>query len=95
MVKRKADVSVDEWLSHSARPVDSTPDSIIETPAYQSRNANPAIVESSPAAQPRPSTVAELTVGPIHLEGNQTRVTKGEAHVWFWRLLEQAGYERW
>ena len=97
MVKRKADVSVYGWLSQGARPVDSTPASVVETPADRPCNTETTIVEPSSAAKPGPSTAAELTVSPIPLGGNQTQVTgvEGEAHSWFWRLLEQAGYERW
>lgn len=95
MVKRKADISLDEWLSQSARPVDSTPTNITEASVDQPRDTNTTIVEPSSASKPRQS--AELAVGPDLLESDHTQVTgvEGEAHAWFWRLLEQADYERW
>ena len=97
MVKRKAAISLDEWLIQSARLEATTTTDSAKNPADQSCNPAPALVETSPESEPHPSAAAELVVSPTTGEGEQAQATvaEGEAHEWFWRLLEQAGFERW
>lgn len=97
MVKRKAEISLDEWLVQSVRLGGQTTTKTAETPADQPHTQGPALVETSSESKPEQLAAAELTVGPTTVEGDQPHVTgaEGEAHDWFWRFLEQAGFERW
>ena len=97
MVKRKAEISLDEWLIQSARLGATTTNKTAETPADQPHNPVPALVEASSESEPHQSAAAELVVSPTTGEGEHAHVTgaEGEAHEWFWRLLEQAGFEHW
>lgn len=97
MVKRKAEVSADEWLGQGVILAGSTTTTTDEAPVEQSRNPYSTLIVTNSEAQPEQSAAAELVVEPILVEGNQSQVTEveSEAHAWLWSILEHAGYERW
>ena len=85
MVKRKANVSIDEWLEGGgSRP--------------ETNQAGAAAAEEKPARineldaevvpKPIPAESVATAAADVAVQGEE------EAH-WFWDLLEQSGYERW
>ncbi len=97
MVKRKARISLDEWLEQGARLAETPTTKEVEAPVEQPCTLDSAIASADSESQAGQSAAAEPAVGPSPAEGNQSHVTEveSEAHAWFWSILEQAGYERW
>ena len=97
MVKRKADISLDEWLVQGVRSAEATTSQAIATPEEQSSELtkkNGEVVTGPTVAR---SAAAELVSEPLQLGGDRLQLAqeKGDAHEWLWLLLEQCGYERW
>ena len=97
MVKRKVDISLDEWLVQGVRLAEATTSQAIATPGEQpseSIRKSGKVVTSPTVAQ---SAAAELVNEPLQLGGDRLQLAKeeGDAHEWLWLLLEQCGYERW
>ncbi len=85
MVKRKPNVSIDEWLEEGG--------SRLET-----NQSVAAVAEERPVQVDEP--VAEVVIDPIPAEPVATAaadvaVQGEEEDSWFWDLLELSGYERW
>lgn len=97
MVKRKAEISLVEWLVQGVRRPKPTTAKTTKAPVGQPHNQGTSLVETASEARAAQSATAKLAVGPLPVDSDPSRVTgaKGEAHDWFWLLLEQAGYERW
>ena len=97
MVKRKANVSIDEWLEGGVSPPGTSPAATVAA-EEGSCTLNIPTVEEGPVPAHIPA--AEVIHGPVPAEPVTTPVVdvaaqeEGEDH-WFWTLLEQAGYERW
>ena len=94
MVKRKAEVSVDEWLRGGTPiPVDNSTVAVaVEVkplasiyPTVEVASINPA-TEAATVTAPAEPVIAPVTEGAVSIED--------EAH-WFWALLEASGYEQW
>lgn len=85
MVKRKVDMSLDEWLE---RGVVSSHTSHVHTKAT---------MESRTLDQPSTVSEAQTEVKAQLATGGPTDVAEpeGDNSNWFWLLLEQSGYERW
>ena len=85
MVKRKADISLDEWLERRATtPETNHTTAVAATEGPVSANGPPAEeVPQTVTAEP----VATAGVDPIDQEDGVVE--------WFWALLELSGYERW
>lgn len=97
MVKSKAEIGLDEWLVQGVRSAEPTTTQAIAAPGEQPNNSsikNAEVVTEPTVAQP---AAAELVDEPLQLGGDRVQVAKeeGDAHEWFWLLLEQCGYERW
>ena len=103
MVKRKANVSIDDWLGERA-----SPSITITTPTVtvEEELAPTTIPVPAPISAPASSLVAhnvsanEVTARPVPVEpvaptGDDMAVNHKEAAEWFWNLLAQFGYERW
>ena len=85
MVKRKAEVSVDEWLERGAASAEVRRDNAATTEEAESLGLNP-IAEEGP------------TEGKTELGTNtpaDVAQPRDDNSKWFWALLESAGYERW
>ena len=85
MVKRKAEVSIDEWLGEGHTQSDNHR----ETPAAAENRLEPT---ATPVA---PVVVNPVPVGPVVPVPADEVATVDEAAVWFWELLESCGYRRW
>lgn len=85
MVKRKVDMSLDEWLE---RGVVSSHTSHVHTKAT---------MESRTLDQPSTVSEAQTEVKAQLATGGPADVaeSEGDNSNWFWLLLEQSGYERW
>ncbi len=85
MVKRKADIGLDEWLERgTAIPGASHTNVAAATESPVKANC--------PTAEAVPQTVP---VEPVTATGVDSTDRGEGAEVWFWALLESAGYERW
>ena len=98
MVKRKANVSVDDWLGERATPsriIPSTPAAVEEelTPTSLPVPVPTTTPASAPVAANPPTN--EVPAEPVATTVGDVAVGQGEAAEWFWELLAQAGYERW
>lgn len=97
MVKRKADISLDEWLVQGVRPAEANTSRSIANPEKQTNELTDQIGEVVTGPTAARSAAAELGSEPLQLGGDRLQLAreKGDAHEWFWLLLEQCGYERW
>ena len=85
MVKRKADISLDEWLERgTAIPGASHTNVAAATESPVKANC--------PTAEAVPHTV---TVEPVTTTCSGSTDQGEGAAEWFWALLELSGYERW
>ena len=94
MVKRKAEVYIDEWLE-GRTPVPAEC-SIVAIAAEEETTTpgNPTVQATSTSSTPGPSTIpipAEPVVAPVV---EVAMSSEDEGH-WFWALLEKCGYDRW
>ena len=97
MVKRKADISLDEWLAQSVGATGSIPNHTAAAPTEQTVNQVPTVVEISPGAGTTHVAITEPVVesAPVAEDRCDVAGRESEAAEWFWLLLEQSGYERW
>ena len=85
MVKRKAEVSIDEWLGERGAQPDNYPEITIAAEEGPTRVDTPVATAVTEPAHVEPVNQATTDVAaPIEEEAG-----------WFWELLEAAGYERW
>ena len=85
MVKRKAEVSIDEWLRERGTQPDNCPEITAAAEGVPTRVDTPvatAVTESSPVELV--SQAAADVATPIEEEAG-----------WFWELLKAVGYEVW
>ena len=100
MVKRKANVSIDDWLEEGVSLPRTSPVATItveEGPAPAGPPIHaPIPAPSSPPAAPH-TPANEVTAGsvPVATMGDDVAVNQEEVAEWFWNLLAQSGYERW
>ena len=83
MVKRKADISIDEWLGER---VDTSQSNAIQANTNQESSLPalpPTVVESTTEVTSRTPTVTTADVPTF----------EDPISEWFWLLLQQAGYE--
>ena len=85
MVKRKAEINIEEWLGERGIQPDSRPG--ITAAAEE----GPAKVDI-PAA---PVLAEPATAEPVNQAHADVVAPGGKEAEWFWELLEAAGYERW
>ena len=94
MVKRKAEVYIEEWLERRT-PLPAEGSTVaIAAEAETTTPGNPTVQAISTSSTPGPSTKpvpVEPVVAPV-VEGVMS--SEDEGH-WFWALLEECGYERW
>ena len=108
MVKRKVEISVDEWLSQRVPVVDAESDRTTATISGPAQEPSPTAhgVPGGGRVEVSASVLAEVATGvPVEVAASGAvevaasptsevaTVTESEAHAWFWSLLEQAGYE--
>ncbi len=85
MVKRKAEVCIDEWLRERGTQT-----------VHCSEIA--AVAEESPAIVDQPCTTAvtePVPVEPVNQVAAEVAPPVEEEAGWFWELLRAAGYEVW
>ena len=85
MVKRKAEISLDEWLEWA--PV---PSEVIDTSTNAAANSE----------VPKPNSTTATSLSEVKVEAAvntpaDVAPTESDTHEWFWLLLKQSGYERW
>ena len=97
MVKRKTDISLDEWMVQGVRSAEATTSRSIATPGKQSNELTKKSGEVVTGPTVAQSAAAELGSELLQLGGDRLQLAreKGDVHEWFWLLLEQCGYERW
>ena len=71
MVKRKVEISLDEWLVQGVILVETPTTKTVEAPVEQPHNSDSVINDADSGIQAEQSAAAELVVGPLPLEGNQ------------------------
>ena len=84
MVKRKAEIGIEEWLGERCVQPDSRPNTAAaaeEEPTKVDIPAAPVLVEPA-------------TAEPVTQPQADVAVPGGKEAEWFWELLEAAGYER-
>ena len=85
MVKRKASISLDEWLQRGV--------------VTSGRNGHSSVAARGKGTQSNCPTAKALPQGVKGEQVTETSVDVashvGDESSWFWALLEQAGYERW
>ena len=85
MVKRKAEISLEEWLDMAAAP-------------SEAKNTNITAAKSDEELKPSPTAeqgLPEVKDGPVTSIPADVSLAESESSEWFWVLLEQVGYERW
>ena len=85
MVKRKAEISLDEWLERGAS-------------AAEVKSGHKAAVTSEAVTNPIPTAKEVPSEGKVEVAASvptDVAPTDSDEHKWFWRLLELSGYERW
>ena len=103
MVKRKANVSIDDWLEEGASLPRTSPATIATVeerpvPADTPVHVSTPVPVSPPATTPTPANevmAGSVPVEPVAATGDDVDVNHEEAAEWFWTLLAQSGYERW
>ena len=85
MVKRKAEISLDEWLDRTAIPSEA------ESADIPAAATNEGLESSMITEQRRPEVNEGLVTG---IPAKRVPA-EGESSEWFWTLLEQESYERW
>ena len=85
MVKKKANVSIDEWLEGGVFLLGTSPTTTVT-----------AAEGPAPSNIPAAEVVPELVlVEPVTTPVANVAVPREEEANLFWTLLEQSGYERW
>ena len=85
MVKRKADVSLDEWLMSRVNAPE--PQLVVEVAAKEGI----AAVEDSTTIEVQ----SAATVEPVTEDNVDVAASEHDTSDWFWSLLEHLGYELW
>ena len=85
MVKRKAEISLDEWLYQTAVPLETK--NIDNIAAEKDKELKPSLTTEQ--------SIPEVKEGPATGGSAEGVQAEGESSEWLWVLLEQAGYERW
>ena len=85
MVRKKADINLEEWLGRAAAP-------------SEAKNLDTTAVKSDEV--PKPSSTAERSPSKgkdelVTRTPADVAQTESESSEWFWVLLKQAGYEKW
>ena len=70
MVKRKAGVSLDEWLEQGVRLVETPTTEKADAPVEQPNTSESAITSLDSGNHAEQSAAAELLVGPLIVEGD-------------------------
>ena len=83
MIKRKATVTLDEWLSQGTLYADVSRAGTIEP-------INPQVAATALDTEVTP--LPEVTAVPSE---DMVELANQDAAAWFWALLAQAGYELW
>ena len=95
MVKRKAAISIDEWLSRATvNPADSHLTATTSTEGLAAANRFPSEVVG-PTLTGEPGVNPTLTGSPIPTVAEDRSRKREDNSEWFWVLLEHARYERW
>ena len=97
MVKRKANVSIDEWLEGGVSIPGTSPTTTITaeeepTPSNIPAPANIPVLPNTPATE---VVTESVPVEPVAIPVANVAIPGEEEANWFWALLEQSGYERW
>ena len=92
MVKKKANVHIEDWLGERASPSLTANGPTVPVPS-------PISVPASPPVAPNVSA-SEVTAGsepaePVAPTGDDMATNHKEAAEWLWGLLAEAGYELW
>lgn len=94
MVKRKAEVSLEEWLRGGPSNSEADPTATIAAEGTPSTSTNPTVEVNCPI--PTPEVPAEpVPAGPVTVPAAESGVSVEDKDHWFWVLLKEAGYERW
>ena len=94
MVKRKAEVSIDEWLGErTSIPVES-PTAAVPAEGNPAAASDPTVDVTFHVLAPATPTKS-APVEPVTGPAAEVVVSVEDAHHWFWNLLEEAGYDRW
>ena len=97
MVKRKVEISLDEWLVQGVRSAEPTITPTIA--ASEEQPTDSGIKDAEVVTDPTTDhpAAAGLVAEPLQVEGDRFQVAReeGDVHEWFWLLLEQCDYERW
>ena len=83
MVKRKADINLDEWLREGTLYAEAKRDGAAETVNHQ-------VAEHSQGIEATPVEADTVTLPPTMAD-----LAEHAAAEWFWDLLAQSGYELW
>lgn len=106
MVKRKADISLDEWLAKGVGSSELKPSDGGEPHGEPVVEPCPTVTTFPLGGRTEPATrttvevtetIADVAGTPADMAGTGAHVAKldeGSAE-WFWLILEQSGYERW
>ena len=105
MVKRKAAISIDEWLSRATvNPADSHLTATTSTEGLAAANRFPSEVvgptlTGEPGVNPTvtggPGVNPTVTGSPVPTVAEDRSRQREDNSEWFWVLLEHARYERW
>ena len=103
MVKRKANVSLEDWLGERASPsiTNNAPTVTVEEERVPATVLVPVPISVSASSPVAPNVSAsKVTAGSVPAEpvaptSDDVAVDHEEAAEWFWNLLAQAGYELW
>ena len=83
MVKRKADVSLDEWLMSRVNAPE--PQLVVEVAAK----------EGIPAVEDSTTTEVQSAATVVIEDNADVAASEHDTSDWFWSLLEHLGYELW
>ena len=94
MVKRKAAVSIDEWLGGGTSiPLDS-PTATVAAKGNPAASSDPTVEVTFSISTPEVSNES-VPAGPVTVPAAEVVVSVEDEDHWFWALLEKVGYERW
>ena len=94
MVKRKAEVSIDEWLGGGAPIPAENPTAAVLGEGNPTASIDPTVEAALPISAPEVAT--ELAPAkPLTVPTSEVVTSVEDEGHWFWALLEEAGYERW
>ena len=82
MVKRKAEIELDDWLK-------------LAPALARVEVARPARLESEVVTTPAPTTEVSSTKEETDMPTAEVTNYNEDPSEWFWLLLEQSGHERW